>query len=778
MEPTRAPPEESPPAPSPGSRPFVLLALVLGAGTWLGLAQREDPVSSGAGLVVGGLAALALARRGALPGWTAAVFVLAFARASPIAETPPSEPAPSALVAEGLRAAPLAGTWRARRDGRTGWLEPFAGEPRTPGHGLLFEPELVPPAEGTPVAILPGSEVLPWPRGPAPSPGTRARDFVALAPLAVDELVRLAPAPRWPGQALLEALEERLEHARAWLGERAARVEGPRSAGLLRALAIGAREGLTAERADLFARTGTSHLLAISGWHVGLFAALVLAPLAGWLPRLGGGGAGIAARALALVFFAGVAGGEKPVLRATLALLFVQLAGLVRARRAPPLRPDALSFLGAAFALECLLDPGGIRSLSLALSYAATLGLILGSGPLARRLRELRGDDEPWARLARGPLVWALRTRLGNLLVSGVAASSAAVLATLPLVWTTFGEFAPVGALLTVGALLPFTFLSLLAWLAALVPWDGLSAPAELGAALLYGWLELGDALPGTPWLVPPRPAALLALATALVFAGLCGRRACLRLGAALFGLLLLPWSAAPVGFELHALDVGHGSALVARAPGLAALVYDAGSRDRRGLASEALLPLLARWEADKVQIVLSHADQDHASGLGRLAERLPIRAWLGAEPAQGLVRPAHSRERLDLRLDLLQGRLECPAPCPELALALLRGAPRAGNEGSRALELTWRGERLLLLGDAEGAGLEGLPIAPGPLRLLLAPHHGSDAAGLSRLLARHPPAEVWISAAAEPAIARELSRRGIPWRWTARDGPLASRLP
>ena len=63
------------------------------------------------------------------------------------------------------------------------------------------------------------------------------------------------------------------------------------------------------------------------------------------------------------------------------------------------------------------------------------------------------------------------------------------------------------------------------------------------------------------------------------------------------WGLVLLPWSAAPSGLELHALDVGHGSSFVLRAPGLPALVFDAGSRDRPEIYSEALAPLLAAWE-------------------------------------------------------------------------------------------------------------------------------------------------------------------------------------
>jgi beta-lactamase superfamily II metal-dependent hydrolase len=82
----------------------------------------------------------------------------------------------------------------------------------------------------------------------------------------------------------------------------------------------------------------------------------------------------------------------------------------------------------------------------------------------------------------------------------------------------------------------------------------------------------------------------------------------------------------------------------------------------------------------------------------------------------------------------------------------------------------------LLLCGDAEAEGLSRmLRLLPpqGPLDLLLLPHHGSDSPWLVPLLQRCRPREVWISAAARPAVAAELDRRGATWRWTGRDGVL-----
>jgi len=739
----------------------------MGTGLVLGLECGEGRVlpaglAAGLGLVAG----LVQVGRGRLSAWMLGLFLAAFVRGFGAAELPAAPSAPfTAEACVGLRDEVLVGRWRANRDGRTGWIDDGSRDAK-----LLCEPETSAPPDGATVALLPGSEAVPFARGPDGTRGERERHFAAWTPVAADELVVLAVESHgWS-----EDLRRPLAHLRAAAGARVAALEGERSRGLLAALLTGERHGLAPETADLFARTGTSHLLAISGWQVGLFAALVLWPLA---RSARPGGLALLVRALLLGGFALLAGAEKPIVRASLAWLFGELATLRTAPGEAPRRPDGPSFLAAALALEALVDPGGVRSLSLLLSYAATLGLMLGTGPLCALLRRpfKARAEERWERLGEGPwrrLARVLVTRVARGFLRALAASLAAVLATLPFVWQAFGEFAPAGALVTVLAMPPFTLLCLVSWLGALWPSALLTPLAEGGAHLLLACLEFGDALPGTPLVLPPRPFLLLATGTALAFVALRTGR-CARAAAALWGVLLLPWSAAPRGLELCALDVGHGTAVVMRAPGLEALVFDAGSRDRRRVATEALVPWLARREITRPWVVLSHEDKDHWSALDRLATRFSLAGWLGDTPAQGRVRSAHATPLLDLA----PGRLEIESTAPELGLTLHRPVALPGNEGSRALEVRWRGSRLLLTGDAEERGLAELDLGEGPLRLLLAPHHGSDGPALGPFLTRHPPEELWISSAGPPAAARELERRRLRWRWTGRDGPLALEL-
>jgi competence protein ComEC len=649
-----------------------------------------------------------------------------------------------------------------------------------PGHRLRFELATPPPPDGTWVAVLPGGDVVPPPRGPAPGPGASERT-VATSHVHPDELLvgprTRASSATWAA-AWARVLRTRLE-------ERAAGLEsaGP-ARGLVRALLTGDRRAVAPETLDLFTRTGTRHLLALSGLHVGLLAGALLLPLTALLARLPPLSLGAArtrrrvVTALRLALLLGyvvLVGAGDPVTRAGAAVALALLGPHVRrsgdAAWERGHRPDALSVWSLALTLEVLVEPRGLERTSLRLSYLATLGILVGTGPLVRGLRALVTRDGlgGLAQATGGArlLARALSARAGRAAGTAVAASVAAVVATLPEVWARFGEVSSVGILATPLALPLLTLLLLLSWAAVLLPTPLLDALVPRAAEGLVTLLGALDRLPGTPTPLPPRPAALVAGGALLLFLSL--RRARWRRPAALlWGVLLLPWSAAPRGLELFLLDVGHGTSALLRAPGLPALVFDAGSRDRRRLVTEAIAPLLARWEVRRPWVVLSHEHADHRSALPRLAARFPPALLLGARGSGGAA-----------RIDLEEGGLWLALPGP-LGLRLLRGEQDAGNEGSRTLVVRWRDEVLVLTGDAEEEGLARLldqERITGPVRLLLAPHHGADGPSTGRLLDTLRPEEVWVSASRPPGVARELERRDLIWAWT-RDGPLELALP
>jgi ComEC/Rec2-related protein len=156
---------------------------------------------------------------------------------------------------------------------------------------------------------------------------------------------------------------------------------------MLLALVLGEQHRVPPALRDAFARTGTSHLLAISGLHVGTAAAVALAgakfglrrltsswvgsrweaiPLGGWPDRLAG-----AVAVLAAAGYVEVAGAPESARRslAMLAALF--------AARALALPMSGWQALSAAAIAVVWSDPGAVRSLGFQLSIASVAGLIV-----------------------------------------------------------------------------------------------------------------------------------------------------------------------------------------------------------------------------------------------------------------------------------------------------------------------------------------------------------------------------------------------------------------
>jgi competence protein ComEC len=667
---------------------------------------------------------------------------------------------------------------------------------------------------GEEIAVLAGDEAPAFARGPELGPARRSGFSRPCVERGPDEIVRLAPAEA----GVAACATAPLERIRKRLLERTSRLSDPLTRGLMAGLLFGDLTELPHGVGDLFVRTGTFHILAISGMQVAFVAVLLAGPIAKALVLLlRAGSAGRlrvgfeTLRAAILLFFVPVAGAGPPVTRSALAWVLGSLASSFRARKpfaavsAPgtrerdrfmPRSSDPLSLWSLALLCECLVHPDAPLSVSVQLTYAATLGLILATAPVSGLLRRALpggGRISPTGRTGRPrpELARVLAQKLSDAAIYAVAASIAAVLATSAFVWTQFGEWSPSGILATPAIAFPVAWILVGGWIWLLAPGLVPEGILDVAGRGMVGLLEALDRIPGTPSPIPPRPFLLLTLAACLTMAALVQIRArrggsgpertwIPRAAAAAWATALLPWTLAPAGLEVHALDVGHGTATLVREPGGAVWVFDAGSRDRPGVDREALGPLLRAWEVSRIGIVLSHPDRDHDGALDWLVERYPPAVWVGALPARVDARLPHT----SLRIDVRRGTMRLPDLDPGALgprLTLSRGLDVEGNEGSRFLEVAWGGEHLILCGDAEAEGLSAWLTsyrASKPLRLLLFPHHGSETDLLGPLLAALRPSEVWISTSGNPAVSRELARRGVRVRSTSAEGPLRLELP
>lgn len=315
-------------------------------------------------------------------------------------------------------------------------------------------------------------------------PGERLRCRGVLRPLrGGDGSYRRLMARRgfegtfWLGErSLLERIPARKETLHFRAAERLGRLEMPPEAGAVcRAMAVGDRSGLTPALRDLYARSGFSHLLAVSGLHTGVVFALVNL-LLWWLPLLRRGHLLRNFAAAALVWLYVAAAGFPPsAVRAAAMCTMLQFA------LASASEYVALNALSAAAFGMLLYNPAWLGDISFQLSFIAVGAILAWGVPLCRRFRT--------------------RWRAVNLLVDSFAVGFAASAATAPLISHTFGLVPLAGILLNPPAVLLASVVVLAGMLWVLLPFAPLAPVFEfvLAAATdgIHALAGLAEAVPG-----------------------------------------------------------------------------------------------------------------------------------------------------------------------------------------------------------------------------------------------------------------------------------------
>lgn len=541
----------------------------------------------------------------------------------------------------------------------------------------------------------------------------------------------------------------------------AARVDDAHDAALVRAFAIGDTRGLDQSDWEVARANGVPHLIAISGFHVGVaagFGALLVRLLWRLWPRLG----------LRIPF---------PVAQAPAALAAAVLYGALAGNSLPTLR--TLMMIAVVALAHCgRRGSGGAHSLALALLA------ILAFDPLATLSAgfwlSFVGVAFLLACLARG------RGWIGRLreLGAGQLVMSTAL---LPLTVWFFGEASLVGALSNLIAVPLVSFvivpLCLLGLLALLVLPVAAAIPLALAAMVAHAqWrlLEHMASWPGAHWYLPevaPWALALAMLGAAWMFLprGVPAR----GLGALLFLPLLLPDRPPPPegGFAATVIDVGQGLSVLVRTH-RHALLYDAGARYRSefDLGEAAVLPTLRALGVRRLDaLVVSHGDNDHAGGAPAVARAHPEARRYAGEPARLEPTAAQCRAGQSWRWDGVEFRVLGPRA------ESLEAVP-AGNDRSCVLLLETASGRLLLTGDVSRRVEPAIAAAvgAGPPLVLLVPHHGSRSSSSEEFVASLDPCLAVVSAGwrnrfghPHPAVVQRYADAGVPLEGTAASGAL-----
>ncbi|MGF6968060.1 competence protein ComEC [Paraburkholderia sp. WC7.3g] len=432
--------------------------------------------------------------------------------------------------------------------------------------------------------------------------------------------------------------------------------------GIVVALAIGAQDEVSPADWQLMRGTGTSHLVAISGLHIGFVAGLAgwlaaaLWRRSGWLGRnwplrLPAQLVGVTAGAIFAALHAALAGFNVPAQRA---LWMAALAALAFVGGRQLARSTVLAW---ALGLVLLIDPWAVVSAGFWLSFCA-VGAILfamsgrprGRGPRASR----HDEDEEGSAARRG---WqALRAvsirrlrAFAERLGSAAHVQFAVTVALAPLTAYWFAQIPLVGPLANAFAI---PWVSLLVTPAVLA---GVGLPAPLDAFAWRAAHTLLDSLVAslqmlsgprwTLWWLPQPRAWALAAASLGVLWCLAPRGWPLRWAAPLTWLpLLIPSAdgalAEPSGaFRLTALDVGQGSSILVQTAHHA-LLFDAGPGPESTHAGErVVVPFLqAQGVTTLDTLMISHADSDHAGGAPAVLGAIEVRQLVaGLEPGNAL---------------------------------------------------------------------------------------------------------------------------------------------
>jgi competence protein ComEC len=596
--------------------------------------------------------------------------------------------------------------------------------------------------------------------------------------LQISEWVSVDPGAEGPGSRPGPGRPARL---RGSIEARITSLFGAQSP-IVDAVLLAGRSGLDPDLRERFAASGTVHLLAISGFHVGVVSGILVLIV---------GRLGLPPRVSALISTLGVLAYVAflgfPAAATRAALL---LCGLMAARlRGSPV--SRIGLLASVFTLLLLLDPLWLVDVGFQLSFAGALGLVLWSEPLRKRLGRVG--------LPRG---------VRDALAAGIAAT----LPTIPLVAFHFGRISLVGIPATV--LVTPLFVLAIPWTLLALALDVVSHAAALfvaGAAsgLYVGAIAIVSWIGSRPGVAPPASNAVVVALTLVPVMGVLGLRRVgrvrlrVRWGVWAFAIAAGVLAAPVVGdlsrlglLEIVVLDVGQGDAIVIRTPKGRWILVDAGPAGLgQDAGAEVVLPFLKRRGVRRLdRVYFTHPDLDHTGGGVSVLGAMDV--GLVSDP--GL--PAGKRSYLEL-LETAQGRgvpweravpgttwsvdgvtLRVLAPLrPELTGGT-GGNDTDANAASVVLALDYGRFRMLLPGDAPDDVEEALLRLGvlGDVDVLKVGHHGSTTSTSWALLERIRPELALISVGRRnryghpaPSVLARLDRIGARIERTDQSGTL-----
>ncbi len=535
--------------------------------------------------------------------------------------------------------------------------------------------------------------------------------------------------------------------------------------GLAKALTLGDKTGISKEQRRILEQTGTIHLLAISGLHVGLVAVfgfqigLFAIRLVQFLrPSFVSLGLASACSIGLALFYSLLAGFSLPTQRA-LIMVCVFHGAILLGRKVPVW----LVWMWALL-LVVVFDPLAVQSSGFWLSFGAVAVLLwcfVGYPSLPK-----------WKGLLRAQWVIFIGLSIPSLLIfSGVSLS------------------APLANIIAI------TYVSLLVVPVLLIGLASVFWLPNAGnflfviTATLLEWLVkflqvINEWLPGFFYRALGEPSLLVVL-IALLGAILYLSPIPLRLRLLAIPCLLPLWFPSPnrYPFAIHFLDVGQGSAVVLEINDQVYL-YDTGPPYGMGndAGEQVIAPFLRARGFNRIDgLWVSHNDSDHTGGLASLQRQFDVAQLWAGETLKGAQLCQQGQSWL---LDDVSIKVLWPPALDDRSEHYLFSTPLKSNNYSCVLEIEAFGKRMLLTGDIEHRAEIALLISghlPEKVDIFMAPHHGSKTSSGVDFLNHTQPELVVVTSGyknryGHPAssVTARYEQLGIEWVNTADSGTLS----
>ncbi|HUI29438.1 MAG TPA: DNA internalization-related competence protein ComEC/Rec2 [Candidatus Acidoferrales bacterium] len=563
---------------------------------------------------------------------------------------------------------------------------------------------------------------------------------------------------------------------------------------LAKAMILGERRGINGEIDEQFVNTGTIHILAVSGLHIGFLTGMLMIMAALLrIPRR----MRFFAMAPILILYAFVVGLMPSITRAVIMALVV-LFGLFLQRK-----PQILNSLGFAALVILALNPSQLFTPGFQLSFAAVMSIaFLHQKILAMVHRSYPALEE--------------RTLL-NSIVSLSLLTVAATLGTVPLTVYYFNRISLVSVIANLcivplaGIFATMTFTSI--GMSVLSSWLGgifgaasqltgfviLKINSLLGssnfssmtisdsgwvfAALFYLWLIAVIAFPmassssAQNYLRKKIIFAILLGANFVLYGGFMGHR--------------------KSDTKLYVLDVGQGDAIYVELPDGKNMLVDAGFKFRNyDVGERIVVPFLQRHGVRELNyFVTTHLHSDHIGGAASIIEKFKIDSFIYPDQSSNsqvwLNTMAHVKAfKIPARIASAGMILDSSPTC---RVYVLHPNPKyvgeGGlafktrlNDGSIVLKVCIGGKSFLLAGDAEKRVEHDLVKIYGPFLssdVYKAGHHGSNTSSSAEFLQTVHPAYAAISVGMNnkfghpsPEVIEEMKRENIKiWRTDSMGG-------